>query len=77
MLVSATDVPSIRSTQKEIDALRSIGKPEQRWHFVLNRADAKTGLTIAAIETDHRHQRRRRHPELARGADVAEPGRCR
>ena len=51
VLVSATDVPSIRSTQKEIDALRSIGKPEQRWHFVLNRADAKTGLTIAAIET--------------------------
>jgi pilus assembly protein CpaE len=51
LLVSATDIPSIRSTQKEIDALRSIGKPEQRWHFVLNRADAKTGLTIAAIET--------------------------
>jgi len=51
ILVSATDIPSIRSTQKEIDALRAIGKPEQRWHFVLNRADARTGLTIAAIET--------------------------
>jgi pilus assembly protein CpaE len=51
ILISATDIPSIRSTQKEIDALRMIGKPEQRWHFVLNRADARTGLTIAAIET--------------------------
>jgi pilus assembly protein CpaE len=50
MLLSATDVPSIRSTRKEIDALRIIGKPSQQWHFVLNRADAKTGLTIPAIE---------------------------
>ena len=51
ILISATDVPSIRSTQKEIDALRVIGNPDHRWHFVLNRADARTGLTIAAIET--------------------------
>jgi pilus assembly protein CpaE len=51
ILVSATDIPSIRSTQKEIEALRVIGKPDHRWHFVLNRADARTGLTIAAIET--------------------------
>jgi pilus assembly protein CpaE len=50
LLLSATDVPSVRSTRKEIDALRVIGKPNQQWHFVLNRADAKTGLTIPAIE---------------------------
>jgi pilus assembly protein CpaE len=51
VLLSATDVPSIRSTQKEVAALRVLGKPDQRWHFVLNRADARTGLTIEAIET--------------------------
>ena len=51
VVLSATDIPSIRSTQKEIEALRVLGKPEQQWHFVLNRADAKTGLTIGAIET--------------------------
>ncbi|MET0895476.1 MAG: AAA family ATPase [Acidimicrobiia bacterium] len=50
VVLSATDIPSIRSTQKEIEALRILGRPEQRWHFVLNRADAKTGLTIGAIE---------------------------
>jgi pilus assembly protein CpaE len=50
VLLSATDVPSVRSTRKEIDALRIIGRPEQQWHFVLNRADARTGLTIGAIE---------------------------
>jgi pilus assembly protein CpaE len=50
LLISATDVPSIRATVKEIEALRVIGKPQHQWHFVLNRADAKTGLTIPAIE---------------------------
>jgi pilus assembly protein CpaE len=51
VLLSATDVPSVRSTRKEVDALKIIGKPDQQWHFVLNRADARTGLTIGAIET--------------------------
>ncbi len=50
ILLSATDIPSIRSTRKEIDALRVIGKPQQQWHVVLNRADAKTGLTIPVVE---------------------------
>jgi len=50
LLISATDVPSIRATVKEIEALRVIGKPQHLWHFVLNRADARTGLTIPAIE---------------------------
>ncbi|MFN8026195.1 MAG: AAA family ATPase [Acidimicrobiia bacterium] len=50
VLLSATDIPSIRSTRKEIDALKVIGKPQQQWHVVLNRADAKTGLTIPVVE---------------------------
>ena len=50
LLISATDIPSIRATVKEIEALRVIGKPQHLWHFVLNRADARTGLTIPAIE---------------------------
>jgi pilus assembly protein CpaE len=50
LLISATDVPSIRATVKEIEALRVIGKPQHAWHFLLNRADARTGLTVPAIE---------------------------
>jgi pilus assembly protein CpaE len=50
VLVSAPDVPCVRSTQKEIAALHVIGTPEQRWHFVLNRADARTGLELRDIE---------------------------
>jgi pilus assembly protein CpaE len=51
VLISATDVPSVRSTRKEIDALRVIGDTAQRWHFVLNRADARAGLEVSDIET--------------------------
>ncbi len=50
VILSATDVPSVRSTVKEVDALKVIGSPAQRWHFVLNRADARTGLHLQAIE---------------------------
>jgi pilus assembly protein CpaE len=50
VLVSATDVPTVRSTRKEIDALRVIGDTDQRWHFVLNRADARAGLDVNDIE---------------------------
>jgi len=50
VVLSATDVPCVRNTRKEVEALRLLSAPDQRWHFVLNRADARTGLNIAAIE---------------------------
>jgi pilus assembly protein CpaE len=50
VVLSATDVPCVRNTRKEVEALRQLSAPDQRWHFVLNRADARTGLNIAAIE---------------------------
>jgi pilus assembly protein CpaE len=49
VLLSATDVPSVRGTRKEVEALRGIGST-QRWHFVLNRADERAGLAISDIE---------------------------
>jgi pilus assembly protein CpaE len=51
VLLSAPDVPCVRGTRKEIDALQLLGGPAQRWHFVLNRADARTGLTVSDIES--------------------------
>ena len=50
VLLSATDVPSVRATRRAIEALRGISDPTQRCHFVLNRADARTGLHAGAIE---------------------------
>ena len=51
VIMSATDVPSVRGTRKEVDALKMIGNTTQRWHLVLNRADARTGLSTADIES--------------------------
>ena len=51
VLLSAPDVPCVRGTRKEIDALEQITTAGQRWHFVLNRSDARTGLRIEDIES--------------------------
>src|SRR5262249_51233075 len=51
VVLSATDVPSVRGTAKAVEALRIIGSPTQRWHFVLNRADARTGISVRDIST--------------------------
>jgi pilus assembly protein CpaE len=50
VLLTAPDVPCVRGTCKEIQALQQIGTPA-RGHFVLNRADARTGLSISDIES--------------------------
>ena len=75
ILLSATDVPSVRATLKEIDALRSIGNSHQRWHFVLNRADAHR-VDHPRDRESGRHQCRRRDSQLACRAGLAQPGRA-
>lgn len=49
LLVSSLEVTSIRSLRKALDALDQMGV-EGRRHFVLNRADAKVGITPADAE---------------------------
>lgn len=51
VVLSSTDVPSVRATQKEVEVLRVIGHDSQQWHFVLNRSDSRSGLHLAAIES--------------------------
>ncbi len=51
VFVSATDVPSVRAIVKELDILQRLGLLEgRRRHLVLNRADARVGLTPSDIE---------------------------
>jgi pilus assembly protein CpaE len=50
IFVCATDVPSVRALRKELEALDTIGMSHQRRHFVLNRADAKVGLSADDIQ---------------------------
>jgi pilus assembly protein CpaE len=50
VLLSATDIAAVRATQKTIEALTLLGLEDRRWHFVLNRANARVGLTQDEIE---------------------------
>lgn len=51
VLVCATDVPTVRAMRKEITTLERIGATKQRRHFVLNRSDARVGLSRKDIES--------------------------
>ncbi len=50
VLLTSMDVPSVRAAAKEIDALELLGMTDRPWHFVLNRATAKVGLSVDDIE---------------------------
>ena len=49
VLVSSTEVPAVRAIRTELALLDRMGATAQR-HLVLNRADAKVGLTLDDIE---------------------------
>ncbi|MGI9597940.1 MAG: AAA family ATPase [Acidimicrobiales bacterium] len=51
LVVSTTDVPSIRAVRRQLDVLDEVGYVSQRRTFVLNRANAKVGLSGAEIES--------------------------
>ena len=44
VLMSSTDIPSVRAIQKTVEALTALGLDDRQWHYVLNRSDAKVGL---------------------------------
>lgn len=50
LFVSTTDVPSIRAVRRQLDALDRVGYVSQRRTFVLNRANAKVGLSTSDVE---------------------------
>ncbi|MDH4169934.1 MAG: P-loop NTPase [Acidimicrobiia bacterium] len=50
VILTSMDVPSVRATAKEIDALILLGSDRLPWHVVLNRATSKVGLSVDDIE---------------------------
>ena len=50
VVVCGTDVASARGARKELEAFDVLGYTSQRRHFVLNRADARVGLSVGDIE---------------------------
>ena len=51
VIACATDVASARALRKELEAFDLLGLTSQRRHFVLNRADARVGLSANDIES--------------------------
>lgn len=51
VLVSTTDVPCVRGMRKAVDAFDAIGVTSQKRLFLLNRSDAKVGLSLNDIES--------------------------
>lgn len=50
LFISTTDVPSIRALRRQLDALDQVGYVSQRRSFVLNRSNAKVGLSVSDVE---------------------------
>ncbi|MDH4076973.1 MAG: AAA family ATPase [Acidimicrobiia bacterium] len=50
LLLSTTDVPSIRALRRQVETLDRIGMSTARRTFVLNRANAKVGLSVGDVE---------------------------
>ena len=51
IMVCTTDVPCVRGVRKAIDALDAVGLGDKPRHFLLNRADARVGLSASDIES--------------------------
>jgi pilus assembly protein CpaE len=51
LVVSTTDVPCVRGVRKAIEALDAVGFGDKPRHFLLNRADARVGLSSSDIES--------------------------
>ncbi len=50
LFVASTDVPSVRGLRRQLDALDAISLHGPARHFLLNRANARTGLSKSDIE---------------------------
>lgn len=49
VVLTSTEVPSVRATRKELKTLDQIGVTEPQRHFVVNRADARVGLPVDEV----------------------------
>lgn len=50
LLVATLDVPAIKNLKLTLEMLMLLGYQRDRWHVVLNRADAKVGLSIDDVQ---------------------------
>lgn len=49
-LLTTLDVPALKNLKLALETLDLLGYARDRWHVVLNRADAKVGLSVADVQ---------------------------
>ncbi len=50
VLITTLDIPALKNLKLTLETLDMLGHPRERWHVVLNRADAKVGLSAQDVE---------------------------
>lgn len=50
VLITTLDVPALKNLKLTLETLEMLDYPRERWHVVLNRADAKVGLSAQDVE---------------------------
>ena len=50
LLVATLDVPAIKNLKLTLEMLQLLGYSREHWHVVLNRADAKVGLSVDDVQ---------------------------
>ncbi len=49
-LVTTLDMPALKNLKLTLETLDLLGYARERWHIVLNRADAKVGLSVEDVQ---------------------------
>ncbi len=50
VLLTTLDIPALKNLKLTLETLEMLGYPRERWHIVLNRSDAKVGLSTHDVE---------------------------
>lgn len=50
VLLATLDIPALKNLKLTLETLGMLGYSKESWHIVLNRSDAKVGLTVGDVE---------------------------
>jgi pilus assembly protein CpaE len=50
VLMTSMDVPALKSLKVALETMDTLGYPRAKWRVVLNRSDARVGLTMSDVE---------------------------
>jgi len=51
ILITTLDMPAVKNLQVTLDALDTLGYDRDKWHVIINRSTADSGLTIRDVES--------------------------